>query len=106
MPVTIHLPAGLREFADGQSTVKIEDSVANLGEALVALWQRYPGIRDRMATEQGRVREHINVFIGDENVRYSGGLMSPVVAGTEITILPAVSGGWRSADRVRSPMLE
>ena len=46
-----------------------------------------------MATEQGQVREHINVFIGDENARYTGGLMSPVAAGSEITILPAVSGG-------------
>ena len=46
-----------------------------------------------MITEQGEIREHINVFIGDENVRYTGGLMSRVTDGTKITILPAVSGG-------------
>jgi molybdopterin converting factor small subunit len=93
MPVIFHLPATLSEFAGGQSIVEIKDSVATLADALSALWRHYPGIRDRMATEHGQVREHINVFIGDENVRYSGGLMSPVVAGAEITILPAVSGG-------------
>ena len=93
MSVTIYLPGALREFADGQSSVKIKDSVTTLGQALAALWQRYPAIRDRMATEQGQIREHINIFIGDENVRYSGGLMSPLVAGAEITILPAISGG-------------
>jgi len=93
MAVTVHLPGPLREFAGGQSSVEIEDPVATLADALAALWRDYPAIRDRMATEQGQVREHINVFIGDENSRYTGGLMSRVAAGSEITILPAVSGG-------------
>jgi molybdopterin converting factor small subunit len=44
-------------------------------------------------TEQGQVREHINIFIGNENSRYTGGLASPITAGTEISIVPAVSGG-------------
>jgi sulfur-carrier protein len=93
MPVTFHIPGALREFTGGQSRVEIEDSAATLADALSALWILYPGVRDRMATEQGEIREHINVFIGDENVRYTGGLMSPVPAGSEISILPAVSGG-------------
>lgn len=93
MPVTVHLPGALREFADGRSSVQIDDPVTTLADVLAALWRDYPGIRARMATEQGQVREHINVFIGDELARYSGGLMSPVAAGAEITILPAVSGG-------------
>jgi molybdopterin converting factor small subunit len=47
----------------------------------------------KIATEQGQVREHINIFIGDENVRYTGGLASPVSPGSEISIAPAVSSG-------------
>jgi molybdopterin converting factor small subunit len=93
MAVTIHLPGPLREFAGGQSSVEIADPVETLADVLAALWSLYPAIRDRMATEQGQVREHINIFIGDELARYTGGLMSPVRAGTEVTILPAVSGG-------------
>jgi len=93
MPVTFHIPGALREFTGGQSRVEIEDSPGTLSDALSALWSLYPGVRDRMATEQGDVREHINVFIGDENIRYTGGLMSPVKAGAEISIIPAVSGG-------------
>lgn len=93
MAVTIHLPGALREFAGGRPSVEIADPVSTLADVLAALWRHYPAIRDRMATEQGQVREHINVFIGDENSRYTGGLMSPVAAGSEITILPAVSGG-------------
>jgi molybdopterin converting factor small subunit len=64
-----------------------------LSEALSALWTLYPGLRDRIANEQGQVREHINIFIGDENIRYTGGLASPIPAGSEISIVPAVSGG-------------
>jgi sulfur-carrier protein len=93
MPVTFHIPGALREFTAGCSRVEIESSPATLADALLALWTVYPGVRDRIATEQGQVREHINVFIGNENVRYTGGLASPVWPGCEISIVPAVSGG-------------
>ena len=93
MPVTFHIPGALREFTGGRSKVEIAHSPATLAEALSVLWTLYPGVRDRIATEQGNVREHINIFIGDENVRYTGGLASPVTAGSVISIVPAVSGG-------------
>jgi len=93
MPITFHIPGALREFTAGLSRVEIEQPATTLAEALSALWTLYPGVRDRIATEQGQVRQHINIFIGDENVRYTGGLASPVIAGSEISIVPAVSGG-------------
>ncbi len=93
MALTFHIPGALREFTGGRSKVEIEHSPATLADALSVLWRLYPGIRDRMATEQGEIREHINVFIGNENMRYTGGLASPLPAGSEISIVPAVSGG-------------
>jgi len=93
MPITFHIPGALREFTAGRGTVEIKSSPTTLAEALSALWTLYPGVRDRIATEQGQVREHINVFIGNENSRYTGGLASPITSGTEISIVPAVSGG-------------
>jgi len=93
MPITFHIPGALREFTAGRSTVEIKSSPATLAEALSALCTLYPGVRDRIATEQGQVREHINIFIGNENSRYTGGLASLVTSGTEISIVPAVSGG-------------
>jgi sulfur-carrier protein len=93
MSVTFHIPGALREFTAGNSTVEIEHSPATLADALSALWTLYPGVRDRIATEQGQVREHINIFIGDEHIRYTGGLASQVSDGTQISIVPAVSGG-------------
>jgi molybdopterin converting factor small subunit len=94
--VIFHIPGALREFTGGHSRVEIADSPATLAEALSALWFRYPGVRDRIATEQGEIRQHINIFIGNEHMRYTGGLMSPLAAGAEIAIVPAVSGGGDS----------
>jgi molybdopterin converting factor small subunit len=91
--ITFHIPGALREFTAGLTKVEIEASPDVLGEALKALWTRYPGIRDRVATEQGQIRQHINIFVGNEDVRYTGGLATPIPAGSEISIVPAVSGG-------------
>jgi len=93
MAVTFHIPGALREFTFGRSKVEIEGVPATLGEALSRLWTLYPGVRDRIATEQGQVREHINIFIGNENMRYTGGLASTLSPTCEISIVPAVSGG-------------
>ena len=93
MPVTFHIPGALREFTTGRSIVEIAQSPATLADALLALWTLYPSVRDRIATEQGQVREHINIFVGDENVRYTGGLATKIAPGSQISIVPAVSGG-------------
>jgi molybdopterin converting factor small subunit len=96
VPVTFHIPGPLREFAGGRSRVTVEQSPVTLAEALSLLWMLYPGLRDRLTTEQGQMREHISIFIGDEDVRYTGGLASPVSPGSDISIVPAISGGWES----------
>lgn len=57
------------------------------------LGARHPGVRDRVLTEQGEVRPHVNVFVGDESIRYTGGLATPLGEGAEVSIVPAVSGG-------------
>lgn len=93
MPVTFHIPGALRVYTGGNSKVEIGHSPATLAEALAVLWILYPGIRDRIATEQGQIRQHINIYIGDEDVRYSGGLMSPLREGSEISIVPSIAGG-------------
>lgn len=93
MAIVFYIPGPLREFTSGRSRVEIAIGAATLGEALSMLWTLYPGLRDRVATEQGQVREHINIFVGNEHMRYSGGLATPVTPGSEISIIPAVSGG-------------
>ncbi len=62
-------------------------------EVFRSLHQMAPGVYDRVMTETGDLRIHINVFVGTENIRWAGGLETPVPENGEVIILPAVSGG-------------
>ena len=93
MPVTVHIPAYLASFADGQRSLNLPASPSTVAEAFDALWQLHPGLRDRVLDEQGEVRRHINVFVGEESIRFADGLATAVPEKSEILIVPAVSGG-------------
>ena len=93
MPVVLHIPGYVREFTGGRARVTLAASPATVGEALEALWALHPGVRDRVVTEQGEVRQHVNVFVGSESIRFTGGLATPLAGDSEISIVPAVSGG-------------
>jgi len=94
MQVSFKVPGPLREFTENQSTVRVElQAGANLLQTLQELFVAYPGLRDRVLTETGETRQHVNIFVGNENVRYLGGLATPIPAGAEISIVPAITGG-------------
>jgi sulfur-carrier protein len=95
--MTFHIPGALRDFTEGQATVEIQTSPTVVDDALKELFARYPGLRDRIATEQGEIRQHIKIFVGNEDIRFTGGLATPVPPGSSISIVPAVSGGNRQA---------
>ena len=93
MAIVFYIPGMLRQLTNGRSQVDIPAGPPTMGEALAALWRKYPGLRDRIVTEQGEVRQHVNIFIGEENIRDRGGFGAAVVDGAAVTIVPAVSGG-------------
>lgn len=93
MAVTFMIPGYLRSFTDGHGRVQVQDPIDSVGAALERLWTIYPGVRDRVVTEQGEVRPHVNVFVGNESIRFTGGLETRLAHGAEIWIVPAVSGG-------------
>ena len=93
MSITFIIPGPLREFANGQRDVVLDVPAHTVGGALSELWGLYPGLQDRVLTEQGDVRQHINIFAGDENIKYTGGFNTPLKDEIEIYIIPAVSGG-------------
>jgi molybdopterin synthase sulfur carrier subunit len=93
MSVAVYIPAFLQPFAGGRSRVLIDAAPATVDELLAELWRMHPGVRDRVIDEQGRVRQHVNVFVDTESIRYTGGLATAVPDGCSITIVPAVSGG-------------
>ena len=93
MAISIILPRALFQYALGTNTIVLEGPCSTVGEALGALSVRLPAVTDRVLTEQGELRPHVNVFVGEESVRFLDGLSTAVPDGSTITIVPAVSGG-------------
>ena len=93
MAISIVLPHALTPYARGSDTLHVAERCATVGEALAAVASRWPAVTDRILTEQGDVRRHVNVFVGEESIRHLQGLDSALADGDTITIVPAVSGG-------------
>jgi molybdopterin synthase sulfur carrier subunit len=85
------IPGPLRRLSDGQTTVDVE--AVDLATAIEALDARYPGFRDRLLDERGELRQFVNVYLNDEDVRLGAGLGAKVQPKDEISIVPAVAGG-------------
>lgn len=94
MQVLFKIPGPLHEFTENQGAVRVEvEARANLLQAFHALFAAYPGLRDRVLNETGETRQHVNIFVANENVRYTGGLSTAIPVGAEVSIVPAISGG-------------
>jgi molybdopterin converting factor small subunit len=91
--VVVQIPGALRSLTGGQSRVTLDPSPPTVADALRVLCALHPGLSDRVLDDQGRVRPHVNVFVGMESIRDLGGLGARVPEGAEIAIIPAVSGG-------------
>jgi molybdopterin synthase sulfur carrier subunit len=85
------IPGPLRRLSDGQITVSVEG--ADIGSAIDALDHRYPGFKDRLLDDKGQLRQFVNVYLNDEDVRLGAGLEAKVSEKDEISIVPAVAGG-------------
>jgi len=93
MAVLFVIPGALRGLARNREEVYVEVPAGPLSAALSALWVDCPALRDRVITELGEVRTHVNIFVDGEDIRYAGGLEAPVRDGSEVFLVAAVSGG-------------
>jgi sulfur-carrier protein len=92
--VTVRLPAALRELALGERTVDVElDAPATVSSLLDAMARTLPAVERRIRDETGDQRRHVNVFVGEVNIRDGCGLAEPLTDGAEVYVIPAVSGG-------------
>ena len=91
MSITIHIPTPLRSYTDSQASVEVEG--ANVAEALAALTNRYTELTKHLRDEQGRLRSFVNVYLGDEDIRYLEGESTSVADGAELIIVPSIAGG-------------
>ena len=100
MNVVVNLPDALRADADGRVRFELQPAGATVGDVLAAMKRALPAVHHRIVNEQGELRPHINVFVGNEDIRWSGGMMTPVDDRTEVHIIPAVSGGSATAQPI------
>lgn len=90
MAIDVRIPTILRNYTNNERSV--DGSGATVGELLDNLETAHEGIRDRIL-ENGEVRRFVNIYVNDEDIRFSGGLTAAVADGDTIVILPAVAGG-------------
>lgn len=90
MSVAVSIPTILRTFTNNAKSVTAQG--ANLLEVIADLESQFPGISDRLV-EDGNLRRFVNIYINDEDVRFTGSLAAAVSPGDAITVLPAVAGG-------------
>ena len=93
MSIAVVLPRALYPYARGSGTLLVDAGCATVAGALRAVGEQWPGVLDRVMTEQGVVREHVNIFVGEESIRFIHGLATPVSDGDTVMIVAAVSGG-------------
>jgi len=89
--ILVKIPTQLRAVTSGEAETTIEEA-GTVGEVLDGLYERYDGLRERIA-EDGDLRRFVNVYVGGEDIRFLEGLETAVEDGDEVTILPAVAGG-------------
>jgi MoaD family protein len=90
MDTIVRIPAALRTLTGGADEVKA--SGATVGDVIADLDKRHPGMKERLLDEKG-VRRFINIYVGEEDVRFTGGLKTELKAGDQISIIPAIAGG-------------
>jgi molybdopterin converting factor small subunit len=89
--VIVRVPTILRTYTAGQSEVQVEG--ATLSDVVTALEASYPGIGPRVLDDEGKLRRFVNVYVGDEDVRFAAGLQTATPDGITVSVIPAVAGG-------------
>ena len=91
MAIEVRIPTILRQYTGGEKQVTADGS--SVGSLVDDLDTKFPGLKARLVTDQGSLHRFVNVYVNDEDVRFTGALDTGLSDGDEVTILPAVAGG-------------
>ncbi len=91
MAVTVRIPSVLRTLTNGKETIDVP--AASVDQALAAIDAAHPGIKARLCDDAGKLRKFVNVFVGEEDIRFLDGQATAVKDGDLIDIVPAIAGG-------------
>ena len=89
--IQVRVTAVLQKLTGGRKT--IEASGSTVAEVFTDIERRYPGFRAQMYAEDGKLHRFVNVYLNDEDIRYTGGVDTAVKAGDVLDVLPALAGG-------------
>ena len=88
---TVRIPTPLRKLTNGQEEVSAQGGT--IAAIIANLETQYPGLKERICDDQGKVRRFVNIFKNDEDIRFLQSLETPVGDGDELSIVPAIAGG-------------
>ncbi len=89
--VTLRIPTPLRSYTEEQPAVEVAGTT--VAEALEALVDRYPDLRENLYTDDGDLRQFVNIYVDDEDIRYQDGPQTALDEGDEVSIVPSIAGG-------------
>ena len=91
MAKKVRIPTPLRKLTNNEELVEV--NAATIGDVIVELQTRYPGIKDRLIDETGSIRRFVNVYVNEEDIRFLENQKTTLKDGDEISIIPAIAGG-------------
>jgi molybdopterin synthase sulfur carrier subunit len=91
MAIMVRVPGPLRRLTNGSAEVSVEGGT--VGQVLTNLDASYPGFHDRLYDDAGSLRQFINIYVNDSDIRFAQGLDTPIAERDEVSIVPAVAGG-------------
>ena len=92
MPVTIEIPTAFRRFTDGEARVDC-GAVSTIADALNTLTARYPDLGRHVRDEQGQIRQFLNIYLNEEDIRFLGGESCSLREGDRVLLVPSIAGG-------------
>lgn len=88
---TVKIPSQLRTQTDGLDHIEINGATVN--EILNKLTESYPSLKDRIYDENGKLRRYVNIYLGDEDIRFLDNLETKIESNSELSLVPAIAGG-------------
>jgi len=91
MPTKVRIPTPLRKLTNNEDVVEV--TAGTIGDAILELQSRFPGIQERLVDEKGEVRRFVNVYVNEEDIRFLENQQTTLKDGDEVSIIPAIAGG-------------
>lgn len=101
MSIKVRIPTPLQKYTNNQGEVSVD--ATNIRSLIESLEKNFPGIKERICDETGKVRRFINIYVNEEDIRFLQMDQTPIKDGDEISIIPAIAGGQGIGDYLACP---